>query len=77
MIEATSYEGDIVLDCFGGSGATGVAAIQLNRRAIVMEIEDQWIQRSAERMSGTDRIAPHQTIEHRRQQRLSAKAARP
>lgn len=73
MIEATSYDGDIVLDCFGGSGATAVAALQLNRRAIVMEIESQWAERALERMEVADEVAPHETIAHRRSQRLEDK----
>ncbi len=47
MINASSYEGDIVLDCFAGSGSTGVAAIRLGRRTICMEIEEQWVKRAA------------------------------
>lgn len=42
-IEATTYEGDIVLDCFGGSGSTLLASIETNRRAISIEIEDKWL----------------------------------
>lgn len=41
-IKATTYEGDIVLDCFSGSGSTGVAAIYLDRRVILFEIEEKW-----------------------------------
>ena len=29
MIEATTFPGDIVLDCFAGSGGTAVAALKL------------------------------------------------
>lgn len=41
-IEATTYPGDIVLDCFGGSGSTALAAIKLQRMAVCMEIEPHW-----------------------------------
>lgn len=41
-IEATTYPGDIVLDCFGGSGSTALAALKLGRRTIAMEIESKW-----------------------------------
>lgn len=51
MVEASSYPGDIVLDCFAGSGSTGVAALRLGRRAICMELEEQWIKRSAAEMA--------------------------
>jgi site-specific DNA-methyltransferase (adenine-specific) len=41
-IEATTYPGDVVLDCFGGSGSTAIAALTLNRRTVAMEIEPKW-----------------------------------
>jgi site-specific DNA-methyltransferase (adenine-specific) len=50
IINASSYEGDIVLDCFAGSGATGVAAIQTNRKAVLIDIEEQWAKRSSQRI---------------------------
>lgn len=49
-ISASSYEGDIVLDTFGGSGATAIAASKIKRRSIVIEIEDKWVEYSANRM---------------------------
>lgn len=42
-IEASTYPGDIVLDCFAGSGSTALAALSLGRRAIAIEIEPKWI----------------------------------
>lgn len=50
MISASSYPGDIVLDCFAGSGSTGVAALRLGRRAVCMEIDEQWVKRAAKEM---------------------------
>ncbi len=41
-IAATTYPGDIVLDCFGGSGSTALAALKLGRRAVTIEIEPAW-----------------------------------
>jgi adenine-specific DNA-methyltransferase len=49
-IEATTYPGDIVLDCFGGSGSTALAALKLNRRTISMEIEHKWATEIAARV---------------------------
>lgn len=41
-IDATTLPGDIVLDCFSGSGSTALAAIKLGRRSISMEIDPIW-----------------------------------
>jgi len=41
-IKATTYENDIVLDCFAGSGSTGLAAISLGRKSILIEIDTVW-----------------------------------
>lgn len=42
-IEATTYQGDIVLDCFGGSGNIALAAFKLKRLAVCIEIDPYWI----------------------------------
>ncbi|HEX4187619.1 MAG TPA: site-specific DNA-methyltransferase [Solirubrobacteraceae bacterium] len=42
MISASSYSGDIVLDCFSGSGSTALAATGLARRAVCVEIDPSW-----------------------------------
>ena len=49
-ISATTYPGDIVLDCFGGSGNTALAALKLERRAVVIEIDPAWTARIATRV---------------------------
>jgi site-specific DNA-methyltransferase (adenine-specific) len=50
-INATTYSGDIVLDCFSGSGATGEAAINLGRKSILFEIDADWGYYAANRLS--------------------------
>lgn len=41
-IQRTSHEGDIILDCFGGSGSTLIACEQLGRKARLMELDPHY-----------------------------------
>lgn len=50
LILKHSNEGDIVLDCFSGSGTTGVAAIQTNRQFIGCEINPEYYEQSKKRI---------------------------
>ena len=43
MIKHSTNEGDLVLDCFMGSGSTATTCKQLNRRFIGFEIEEKWV----------------------------------
>ena len=54
FISHYSNEGDIVLDFFGHSGSTMVAAHQLNRRCNMIEIEPKYCQCIIERMIKLD-----------------------
>jgi site-specific DNA-methyltransferase (adenine-specific) len=49
-IAATTFAGDIVLDCFAGGGSTALAALKLGRRAIAIEIEPRWAAQVASRV---------------------------
>lgn len=49
-IEATTYPGDIVVDCFAGSGSTALAALNLERRTVLMEIDPKWVKVIAARL---------------------------
>jgi site-specific DNA-methyltransferase (adenine-specific) len=54
-IISTTYEDDIVLDCFAGSGSTGIASLLTNRRTILIEIDPNWtktISRKIEKLRG-------------------------
>jgi len=49
-IGATTYPGDIVLDCFGGSGSTALAALKLKRRTVSIDIDPIWAAQIAARV---------------------------
>lgn len=49
-INATTFENDIVLDCFAGSGSTAIAALNLNRFSVSIEIEEEWASKIATRL---------------------------
>ncbi|MDD5507945.1 MAG: site-specific DNA-methyltransferase [Bacteroidales bacterium] len=44
-ISATTFERDIVLDCFAGSGSTAIASLKLGRHSISIELEDEWVEK--------------------------------
>ena len=50
LIKKSSNRGDVVLDCYMGSGSTLVSAIKLGRKAIGIELEDKHIQTAKERL---------------------------
>jgi len=50
-ISATTYQGDIVLDCFAGGGSTALAALKLGRRSISMEIDPTWVEKIVSRLT--------------------------
>ena len=51
IIEASSKEGDLVLDCFAGSGTTLVAAQLLNRNWIGVDKSEQAIKVAKKRIA--------------------------
>ena len=52
MIILSSNEGDTILDCFMGSGSTGVACMELNRKFIGIELEGKFFEISKNRIYG-------------------------
>lgn len=49
-IKSASHQGDFVLDCFMGTGSTGVAAIQLGRKFIGIEREPKYFDIACKRI---------------------------
>ena len=50
MIAIASNEGDIIFDPFMGVGSTGVAALELNRRFIGVELDADYFKAARERL---------------------------
>lgn len=51
IIERSSNVGDTVLDCFMGSGSTGVACVNLKRNFIGIELEEEYFKIAEERIN--------------------------
>jgi hypothetical protein len=51
MIEIASNENDIVFDPFMGVGSTGVAALDLNRRFIGIELDEAYFEAAKKRIA--------------------------
>lgn len=52
LIRMFSFDGDIVVDPFVGSGTTVISAIKCNRMGVGMEINEKFIEMSHKRISG-------------------------
>lgn len=50
LIEKSSNENDLVLDCFSGSGTTAIACSELKRRFICIEKDKQYYEASVKRL---------------------------
>ena len=50
LIENSSNENDIVLDCFMGAGSTGIACIETNRNFLGIEIDKKYYDIAMERI---------------------------
>ena len=62
-IQSWSNEGDIVLDPFMGSGTTGLAALELNRKFIGIELNEEYFELSKQRiLEKTTHPSPSATL---------------
>ncbi len=55
FVRVSSKPEDVVLDCFMGSGTTGVACVLENRRFIGCEINDEYFNLASQRISNTSK----------------------
>ena len=63
LIELYTYEGDVVLDPFMGSGTTAVAAVRTGRHYIGFETDQSYVDRSNERVAEeTERLHHHDAL---------------
>ena len=51
IIKTSSNEGDIILDCFMGSGSTGVACVNTNRKFIGIERDEEYFEIAKNRIN--------------------------
>lgn len=58
IIKASSREGDLVLDCFCGSGTTAVVAAKLGRRWIAADLGRLAVQTTRKRLLSIDGVRP-------------------
>jgi len=62
IIEIHTNENDIILDPFMGSGTTGVAAYELNRKFIGIEIESHYYEQAKKRIFNSKNKIKNKTV---------------
>jgi site-specific DNA-methyltransferase (adenine-specific) len=59
LVRTWSRPGELVLDCFAGSGSIPAAALRLGRQVACIELEEEWAQRVRERLAA---VTPVPTV---------------
>ena len=59
LIKTYTLEGETVLDFTAGSGSTGVAALNTNRRFIGIELDEGYFEIAKERIVGVNDVRTH------------------
>ena len=54
---AGSKPGDTILDPFGGSGTTGMVALELGRKAMLIELNSEYVKLAERRCDVTQGLA--------------------
>jgi len=57
-----SREGDTILDPFGGCGTTGIAAQELNRKSILIEINPSYVEMDLLRTKNSKKISQQKVL---------------
>lgn len=56
LLESSSRQGETVLDPFGGTCSTAVAAVLTGRRAVIVESDRRWVDLGIERVKAAERL---------------------
>ena len=63
LVRMFSFAGDVVVDPFGGTGTTALAALETGRNSITIEIEPTYVDLIAKRLSSLGSVAADVRIE--------------
>jgi DNA modification methylase len=65
LIRMFSFAGDLVLDPFGGTGTTALAALQLGRSSVTYEVEEKYLPLIIRRLAGRKKLTGNVVFERR------------